>query len=145
MIQFLTEHNIKLWYNPTSANCEYFDDLHKYACDMASSCLLLMVFMHAIKHGDHLCIQACHRIFTLFFYDHDGNASKYSPCIMNQLVDFDASSEKDKQLITLFSSINCYGKTGFGVAADMVCEWAVKNVKKHEKRLKCIKNRRIYF
>ena len=88
-----------------------------------------MIFDHAIKFGDALCIRACHKIFAVFFYAHKGNSSKYSPSLMNSLLDYEASSEKERMMIDLFSSINCYGKNGLGVPADMVNEWAVKSVK----------------
>ena len=48
---------------------------------------------------------------------------------MNSLLDYKASSERERMMIDLFSSINCYGKSGLGVPADMVNEWAVKSVK----------------
>ena len=74
------------------------------------------------------------RIFCVFFYAHDGNSSKYSPCIMNSLVEYDSASPKEKMLMDLFSSINCYGKDGLGVPADMVFEWSVRTVKGLESR-----------
>ena len=133
MNQFLELHNIKLWYDPTDSP-SFSDDLKKYASDASARVLLVMVFSHAIKYGDTECIRACHRVFVAFFYAHDGNVSKYAPCIMNNLVDYEASSEKGKKMIDLFSSVNCYGKEGYGVPADMVCEWSVKSVKHLENR-----------
>ena len=59
----------------------------------------------------------------MFFYAHDGGNSRYSPSIMNTLVDYDSASQREKFLIDLYASINCYGKAGAGVSADMVCEW----------------------
>ena len=53
---------------------------------------------------------------------------------MNSLVDYDSASPREKLLMDLFSSINCYGKEGSGVPADMVCEWCVRTVKGLESR-----------
>ena len=94
----------------------------------------MMSFIHAVKFGDPVCIRACHKIFVLFFFCHGGNSSKYAPSIMNTLADYDMASERDKMIIDLFSSINCYGQKGAGVPGDMVCEWKVKNVKSLESR-----------
>ena len=48
---------------------------------------------------------------------------------MTTLMDYEALSSKEKTIIDLFASINLYGKEGYGVPADMVCEWSVKSVK----------------
>ena len=133
IVDFLEKFNLKLWFKPEESP-EYYDDLNKYSCDTASRSLLLMVFSHAVKYGDAVCIRACHKIFAIFFYGHDKTSSKYSPCIMNTLIDYDAASCKERMMIDLFSSINCYGSHGKGVPGDMVCEWGVKTVKGIESR-----------
>ena len=62
MLDFLKEHKIPLWFNPTEqSSVQYFDDLQKYSSDLAARSLLLMIFSHAIKYGDPICIRACQR------------------------------------------------------------------------------------
>ena len=62
MLDFLRDHKISLWFSPTEqSSVEYFDDLQKYSSDLASRSLLLMIFRHAIKYGDPVCIRACQR------------------------------------------------------------------------------------
>ena len=134
MLQFLIKHEMYLWYSSNDSP-QYMDDLHKYASDISSSTLLLLIFIHAIKYGDTTCIRACHKVFSVFFFSSDGNASKYAPSIMYQLLDYDAASSKERNLIDMFSSINCYGTEGSGVSADLVCEWGVKEIKKTEIKL----------
>ena len=88
-----------------------------------------MTLMHSIKYGDPICTRGCHKSLALFFYNHDGTSSNYAPSIINQLIDYELASDKERKIIDLHSSINCYSKEGKGVAGDMVCEWAVKSVK----------------
>ena len=133
MLDFLEKHKLGLWFDD-NACLDYYDDLQKYASDIASSTLLLMNFIHSIKYGDCTSIRACHKIYALFFLASGGNSSKYSPSIMNMLLDYESLSEKEKVLVDIFSSVNCYGVDGCGVPADMVCEWGVKQVKGLESR-----------
>ena len=49
MSEFLDTHKLSLWYDQ-SFDGQYLDDLQKYACDMASSTLLLMNFIHSIRY-----------------------------------------------------------------------------------------------
>ena len=65
----------------------------------------------------------------MFFYGNDGNSSKYAQSILNTLIDYEGLSDKERMVVDLFSSINCYGDKGLGVPSDMVNEWAVKAVK----------------
>ena len=134
ILTFLDEHALDLWYKPTKTYGNT-DDLQKYAIEVSSISLLLMIFIHSIKYGDITSIRACHKIFSIFFFAMDGNSSNYSPSLMNQLIDYHGASLKEKSIIDLFSSINCYGSEGCGVAADMVCEWGVKEVKKYERKV----------
>ena len=76
-----------------------------------------------------MALRACHKIYVIFFYSHNGNRSKYSPTLLHALADYERLSSLDKNRVDLLCSINTTGEEGAGAAADMVNEWAVGETK----------------
>ena len=126
--KFLATRQIRLWFDPEDKP-SFFDDMNAYAANLVSRMLLHFVHRHAVKYGDPVTLRACHIIYTLFFYAHNGNRSKYCPSLLNQLADYKRLCSRDKMMVDLICSINCTGEEGTGAAADKVNEWAVCEVK----------------
>ena len=125
---FLDSRSIRLWFD-SDAKPTLFDDVQSYASNLVSRVLLQLVHRHAVKYGDPVALRACHKIYVIFFYSHNGNRSKYSPTLLHALADYERLSSLDKNRVDLLCSINTTGEEGAGAAADMVNEWAVGETK----------------
>ena len=125
---FLHSRSIRLWFE-SDVKPIFFDDVQSYASNLVSRVLLQLVHRHAVKYGDPIALRACHKIYVLFFYSHNGNRSKYSPTLLHALADYERLSSLDKSRVDLLCSINTTGEEGAGAAADMVNEWAVGETK----------------
>ena len=81
------------------------------------------------REGDAVAIMAIRIIMTAFFFNASGNHSKYSPTLMNNIVDYLGASSLTRKRMDLMATSNLSGKVGCNVHQDKLNEQFVKQVK----------------
>ena len=139
----LQDHNIQTYYDPEAANGDSHpeqerqgdgqdggqDDLSKYASNIASRALLGQIMQHAEREGDSEAIMAVRIAMVAFFFGASGNRSKYSPTLMDNIVDYLSSSTSTRRRMDEIVTANLTGAPGCNIHPDKLNEQIIKQQK----------------
>ena len=97
---------------------------------MITRVLLDLASSHAIREGDATFLRAFHKIMVLYMLNtKDTQVSRYAKYLLQNIVDYEASSTRDKERIDMLVTSNSTGRVGCCLPLDMMCEHKVRNVK----------------
>ena len=114
---------------PTNFATNHYDDLAKYASDVASRTLLSLVMRHAEREGNFQAILALKIILVTFFFNVSGLNSQYAPTLMFDIVDYFGASSATRRRMEAMSTANLSGKAGHNIHVDKMCEQFIREVK----------------
>ena len=106
-----------------------YDDVAKYASDIASRTLLSLIMRHAEREADFQAIFALKIVLVSYFFNVSGLNSNYAPTLMFDVVDYLGASTATRRRMEVMATANLSGKAGHNIHVDKMEEQFIREVK----------------